>query len=358
MSVFLRSVPIWLQVHNLDLKYWGTRSLFKIISQLGKLIREDLATKNRDCLQFARVLVEVKLSQSFPSSISFVNEKDEMIRLDIHYEWKPSLCSICKGLGHEDLECRKHQQLKIPEKVKSMWQPKNIAPISEPGGSFGPSTQVKDTIVKAQMQWEGECLWFLMDRILCWNVRGLNKLQKKQEVKNFICNKHLGLVCLLETRIKSPRLGQLYLSLFQGWCITSNLAHHSGGSIVLAWRQESFDVNILSCIAQCIQCFIQPKRRLGFHAAFVYAFNKSIERRILWDSLRSMKRSITGPWIMMGDFNATLHGDERVTVRGHKLGCLDFKACLDFCELSDIKCTGNFFTWNNNQSGDDRVYLN
>ncbi|XP_062103666.1 uncharacterized protein LOC133814761 [Humulus lupulus] len=58
----------------------------------------------------------------------------------------------------------------------------------------------------------------------------------------------------------------------------------------------------------------------------------------------------------MGDFNATLNGDEIISMRGHKLGCSDFKACLDFCEVRDIKCSGTFYTWNNKQSGDDRVY--
>ncbi|XP_062109885.1 uncharacterized protein LOC133821756 [Humulus lupulus] len=82
----IRSIPIWIQVHNMDLKYWGARSLFKIVGQLGKPLREDSATKNRDRLQFARMMVEVSVSQAFPSSISFMDENFEMICLDIHYE--------------------------------------------------------------------------------------------------------------------------------------------------------------------------------------------------------------------------------------------------------------------------------
>ncbi|XP_062103992.1 uncharacterized protein LOC133815130 [Humulus lupulus] len=125
----IRSIPIWIQVHNLDLKYWGARSLFKIVGQIGKPIREDLATKNRDCLQFARVMGEVNVSQAFPSSISFVNEKSEMIRLDIFYEWKPTLCSICKGMGHENTNCRKQQQNSTH--VTAIWKPKNDVWVSK-----------------------------------------------------------------------------------------------------------------------------------------------------------------------------------------------------------------------------------
>ncbi|XP_062102985.1 uncharacterized protein LOC133813976 [Humulus lupulus] len=125
----IRSIPIWIQVHNLDLKYWGARSLFKIVGQIGKPIREDSATKNRDRLQFARVMVEVSESQAFPSSISFVNEKSEMIRLDIFYEWKPTFCSICKGMGHENTDCRKQQQ--NTTHVTTVWKPKNDVSMSE-----------------------------------------------------------------------------------------------------------------------------------------------------------------------------------------------------------------------------------
>ncbi|XP_062074993.1 uncharacterized protein LOC133779000 [Humulus lupulus] len=46
----------------------------------------------------------------------------------------------------------------------------------------------------------------------------------------------------------------------------------------------------------------------------------------------------------------------RISVRGHKVGYSNFKACLEFCEVRDIKCSGTFYTWNNKQSGDDRVY--
>ncbi|XP_062118721.1 uncharacterized protein LOC133832388 [Humulus lupulus] len=120
----IRTIPIWIQVHNLDLKYWG-RSLYKIVRQIGKPIREDTATKNRDRLQFARVMVEVNVSQAFPSTISFVNEKTEVIRLDVVYEWKPTCCSVCKGMGHEDTNCRKNQQNMT--QVTAVWRPKNIS---------------------------------------------------------------------------------------------------------------------------------------------------------------------------------------------------------------------------------------
>ncbi|XP_062109857.1 uncharacterized protein LOC133821725 [Humulus lupulus] len=376
----IRFVPVWLPVHNLDLKYWGTHSLFKIINQLGQPIREDTTTKNRDRLQFSRVLVEVKVSQTFPSFIQFVNEKDEEVRLEIHYEWKPSVCSLCKSMGHEDSECRKHKQSKIPEKTAPVWQPKSLDVSPEHGDLDGQKSNAKENSVVAQVKSNTVTEGFQpaskisqvysMPDLSVKIGNSFDMLKDNVEALKFgqiLCDMStntvgggvppvVGLVCLLETKLKGPRLGHMYMSLFQGWCITSNLAAHSGGRIVLTWRHESFVLSVLDCTAQSIHCFLQPKRSTGFHITFVYAFNSSIERRQLWDCLKIYKGNISGAWVMMGDFNATLNGDERISVRGHKVGCYDFKSCLEFCEVRVIKCSGNFFTWNNKKNGDERIY--
>lgn len=59
-------------------------------------------------------------------------------------------------------------------------------------------------------------------RSLCGNVRGLNSQQKQRDVKMVINSQRVGLVGLLETKVKAPKMGELYLSLFKVWCFTSN----------------------------------------------------------------------------------------------------------------------------------------
>ena len=63
-------VPVWVQLRNLELKYWGERSMAKIVSSLGNLIKPDQATQNRDKLQFARVLIEMDVSTGFANQKS------------------------------------------------------------------------------------------------------------------------------------------------------------------------------------------------------------------------------------------------------------------------------------------------
>ncbi|XP_062114707.1 uncharacterized protein LOC133825829 [Humulus lupulus] len=72
----VRSVPIWVQLHNLDLKYWGERSYSK---NLGNW-----------------------MGQEFPDTLSFLNEIHQEIEVKVKYEWLPVVCGNCSGMGCND----------------------------------------------------------------------------------------------------------------------------------------------------------------------------------------------------------------------------------------------------------------
>ena len=50
--------------------------------------------------------------------ISFINEFDKEVDLVVTYEWKPTTCTSCKGLGHEAVTCKKQEGKKV-------WVPKD-----------------------------------------------------------------------------------------------------------------------------------------------------------------------------------------------------------------------------------------
>uniref|UniRef100_A0A803PR18 Endonuclease/exonuclease/phosphatase domain-containing protein n=1 Tax=Cannabis sativa TaxID=3483 RepID=A0A803PR18_CANSA len=150
-----------------------------------------------------------------------------------------------------------------------------------------------------------------MDKILSWNVRGINNQHKQHEVKQFIAKNNVGLVGLLETRVKAPSLGALYVRMFSNWCFTANNAWHKGGRIAVAWNPLSFMVDILRCSSQLIHLEITTiDKRNKFLVTFVYGFNKEEERRRLWTELDELKTN--EPWIVLGNFNDILEKSERI----------------------------------------------
>uniref|UniRef100_A0A803PBM5 DUF4283 domain-containing protein n=1 Tax=Cannabis sativa TaxID=3483 RepID=A0A803PBM5_CANSA len=115
----VKLVPIWIQLEGLELKYWGEKSLFKIVGQLGKLIMVDAITRERERLMFPRILVEVSIEQDLPELIEFENEYGSNTTVLVQYEWKPSVCQHCYGMGHVTAECKKKTQAKKEWVVKA-----------------------------------------------------------------------------------------------------------------------------------------------------------------------------------------------------------------------------------------------
>ncbi|XP_062096294.1 uncharacterized protein LOC133802074 [Humulus lupulus] len=127
----IRLVPIWVHLDDLDLKYWGEKSLFKIIGQVGTPIMVDEVTKFWDKLSFPRVLIEVSLKQDFSDIIYFEDENGFNTSVSVTYEWKPIVCNHCFGLGHSTAECRKKGGRKQEWVIKDNGKKKDAAESSK-----------------------------------------------------------------------------------------------------------------------------------------------------------------------------------------------------------------------------------
>ena len=95
----IESLPIWIQLPDFDLKYWGTNSLSKIYSSLRIPLKIDKFTKDKSMLRYARVLVDMRIEGSFPEFIEFFNEHEVLIRQPVKYEWIPTKCLHCEMFG-------------------------------------------------------------------------------------------------------------------------------------------------------------------------------------------------------------------------------------------------------------------
>lgn len=60
-------------------------------------------------LNFAKLLVEVKIGGKLPDMIYFRNEKGLVIEQRVTYDWKPMICDVCHKYGHSTEVCRKNK---------------------------------------------------------------------------------------------------------------------------------------------------------------------------------------------------------------------------------------------------------
>lgn len=121
--ISIKVVPTWVRV-KLDFKYWGERSLFKIVGGLGKPVKVDMTTKNRDRLNFARILIEMSIDHEFPDQLVFINKNGIEVCVEIEYEWKPIQCANCQLMGHHEKECRKIVE---KDRIQKVWIPKKTS---------------------------------------------------------------------------------------------------------------------------------------------------------------------------------------------------------------------------------------
>ncbi|XP_074266953.1 uncharacterized protein LOC141590248 [Silene latifolia] len=118
-----------------------------------------------------------------------------------------------------------------------------------------------------------------------------------------------------------------------------------------------FDVVVLVKTAQVVHLSITcVQNAFNWHCSVIYGFNKNADRRNLWQSLLDIHSTIHGPWMVMGDFNNVLNMDERIGAPVTVAEVKDFQDCVDSCGLYDLSSIGAYFTWNNKQEGDERVF--
>lgn len=102
---------------------------------------------------------------------------------------------------------------------------------------------------------------------------------------------------------------------------------------------------------------LMKDKGFSFGMTVVYGFNTAVERLPLWAAIKRLAITMTEPWVIGGDFNSMLTLSDK---QGGQMvlpsDIQDFKECVTHCQLQDMLSKGAFFTWNNRQEKERRVY--
>ncbi|XP_020264584.1 uncharacterized protein LOC109840369 [Asparagus officinalis] len=192
-----------------------------------------------------------------------------------------------------------------------------------------------------------------------WNVRGLNKSSKQQIVRNQLMQYHISFLALLETKNKDCSISKVTRKIASNWEWESNVRAVGKAMIIIMWDPNIFDTQVINMSDQQITCSVKSKDgRLDCFISAIYGFNQLEARKGLWNDLNSICQSIGNtPWLLRGDFNAMISSEEKLTgVILTEPHTGDFCNFIEVCALSHLKTQGFFFTWNNKQEADARVW--
>lgn len=123
------SVPVWVKFHNLHFSFWRPQALRKVASYLGTPIKTDKLTTVRGKIDYARMLIDVKIADILPGYIP-IKTPYGMYKQIVEFEWKPIKCSLCGKIGHTKEECKKAVDIAAPEGVKTAEAPSEVVVVN------------------------------------------------------------------------------------------------------------------------------------------------------------------------------------------------------------------------------------
>ncbi|XP_021996195.1 uncharacterized protein LOC110893393 [Helianthus annuus] len=111
----IKTVPIWVKLHNVPIAAYTDDGLSLLASKLGTPKRldsytADMCVDNWGRSSFARAMIEINADNDLKDHITVAIPKmDEegfiLERVKVEYEWRPLRCSSCCLFGHDDHSC-------------------------------------------------------------------------------------------------------------------------------------------------------------------------------------------------------------------------------------------------------------
>nr|XP_016466880.1 PREDICTED: uncharacterized protein LOC107789555 [Nicotiana tabacum] len=102
-----RNIPIWVIFPGLPVEYWIKENLGRIASCIGKPICSDRLTAEGERISYARMLIEMAISQELPN-VLLIEEAEGIHReQELEYEWRPDFCEVCFQIGKHEVNCEK-----------------------------------------------------------------------------------------------------------------------------------------------------------------------------------------------------------------------------------------------------------
>ncbi|XP_074292360.1 uncharacterized protein LOC141619231 [Silene latifolia] len=336
----VKNVPVWIKLWDLRLKFWG-KCLPRIAGLVGKYIRSDVSTMEKTRLGFARVLIEVPFSNKLPASVLFLDEFSQEVKIDVESEWKPILCTECGEVGHDSLSCRKPKQKMASKPVPTTqkWVPKQKT-VNVPQPILVTSAvSVSDTPVVSKTPKE------IQHKLqVSWSKDGKYGQPPAKPVTTL-------------SRQDIIRAGKAttHLCQYTFQHALNNAAKKSGVGSVLVNDPPRVGVGTSG------SALLPPgvMHNIGFwnvRGLNSSSKQKQVKWKSLWHDLCSFADSIHDPWILCGDFNCVLKSSERLGGSSSDEEMKDFQECLDYCQMIDSPAAGSYYTWNNKQEPQTRVY--
>ncbi|XP_026384378.1 uncharacterized protein LOC113279961 [Papaver somniferum] len=188
-------------------------------------------------------------------------------------------------------------------------------------------------------------------KILSWNLRGLGQDEKIIAVRNEIRRNNVT-ICSIQKSKKEIVDDSLIRSLWGN--IGCNYLHvpsaGASGGIIVMWNDgvvhmEDFLIGDFSLTIK----FRNLSDNFEWFFTSVYGAFDYNDYSQYWQELNDIRILFNYPWVLGGDFNATLSHLNRNCIGGCSISRNFFTSFVSRHEVIDLPLSGGKFTWTNSQ---------
>ncbi|XP_073046253.1 uncharacterized protein [Primulina eburnea] len=386
----MNSFPAWVQIHGLPPDCWNYKILSKLASKIGNPIHMDMLTHDRKRVKYARVLVEIDTSKPKIAELN-VRLPIGIIAIKLEYEHDIPICDNCHRAGHATSNCSRIVHSKVQNETvieeNSGKNNKRIRSASTAGRkttSRGRSHMGRIKVDGSSRSAEPKAHQSPLKDASTAADKGKSPMLETIDTahgkyseppvidegykvvtnkkKNKKTNKKESQTSAAQKAAMQQRAAFFNDMEDTGTQFVHYFDLNSKGRIFVLWNPLKIKVDILRITEQSIhakvECLVTKR---NFCTSFVYGFNTIVQRRDLWDDLKSFGTLCNLPWIVMGDFNNVLSQHEKkggLQVKNYETK--DFVDCVASLDLLDLQHTGCYFTWSSPSvcSKLDRVLVN
>jgi exonuclease III len=198
-----------------------------------------------------------------------------------------------------------------------------------------------------------------------WNIRGLgddNKCPVARDALSVACP---TVCCLQETKLAATSIAKA--RSFLPWNLTSFATRDADGScggILTAWDDRMLTMVSSTCsVFSLTTKFISTTTNLAFSVTNVYAPSDHALTSDFMAEMVSIAASMTGDWIVIGDFNLIRFPNEKNNANFDRGLAATFNALIHDLAWFELPLRDRLYTWTNNQEVPvlarlDRVFFN
>ncbi|KAK8637175.1 hypothetical protein V6N13_064601 [Hibiscus sabdariffa] len=180
-------------------------------------------------------------------------------------------------------------------------------------------------------------------KIFVWNAQGCGSTNFLRVTRQYVWDHRPDICVFVETRVSKSRADVVIVAL--NFPNSHRIEAIRFADRIWLYLFVHIHIDLLSCHFQFLHCKISTANHASIFASFVYASPNNRLRPDAWSSLKNLVASISEPWIVIGDFNATLTLADRQGCAASSLPYIKFQNMVFDCGLQDLDYNGLDFTW-------------